>query len=286
MKGKAMSEGIPRRMLGKTGVEVTILGLGGEGILRTNGHEREAYAVINRAIDLGINYCESARAYDGSESYYGLALRERRSEIFLTSKSHARSREGALAHLHETLENMKTDHLDLWQVHDVRSQDDIAAIFGLGGAMEAFVEAREKGVVRFIGVTGHHDPAIISACIERFPFDTVLFPVNPAEPAHSSFLSGVLPMARQREMGIIGMKVYFRGLAARIPGHAGMEPYLRFALSQPVSTVVIGCDDLDQLEENVRFASAFRAMSDEDQAELVAHVAPYASQLMYYKPQG
>src|SRR6185369_8541735 len=122
--------GIPKRILGRTGVEVTALGLGGEGVLRTFGLEREAYNLINRAIDLGITYCESARAYDGSESYYGKALGERRDEIFLTSKSHARDKTAAKAHLHATLRNMKTGHLDLWQVHDVRSRDDINEIFG------------------------------------------------------------------------------------------------------------------------------------------------------------
>jgi aryl-alcohol dehydrogenase-like predicted oxidoreductase len=274
---------IPRRILGKTGVEVTVIGLGGEGILRTHGFDREAYAVINRALDLGINYCESARAYDGSESYYGQALQERRKEIFLTSKSHARDKEGALAHLHQTLRNMKTDHLDLWQVHDVRTKGDISAIFGPGGAIEAFVEAKEKGLVRFIGVTGHHDPAVTSACIERFPFDTVLLPVNPAEPNHSSFLD-VIPLANEREMGIVGMKVYLRGLAAKLPGHGGLQAFLRFALSQPVTNVVIGCDDTRHVEENVRFASAFIAMTPEEQQELVESIAPHARQLMYYKP--
>src|SRR6266702_879342 len=234
--------GIPKRQLGRTGVEVTILGLGGEGILRTHSYEREAYALINRALDLGITYCESARAYDGSESYYGKALRERKSEVFLTSKSHARDKAGALAHLHETLRNMRTDHLDLWQVHDVRSAEDIEEIFGPGGAIEAFVEAREKGLVRFIGVTGHHDPAIIRACIKQFDFDTVLLPVNPAEPAHESFIEQVIPPAREKGMGIVGMKVYLRGLAARIAGREGLEPFLRFALSQPVTNIVIGCD--------------------------------------------
>ena len=110
---------VQKRVLGNTGIEVTILGLGGEGILRTHGHDQQAYALINRAIDLGITYCESARAYAGSESYYGLALKERRNDVFLTSKSHARTRVGALQHLQETLANMNTDHLDLWQVHDV-----------------------------------------------------------------------------------------------------------------------------------------------------------------------
>jgi predicted aldo/keto reductase-like oxidoreductase len=276
--------GIPKRKLGKTGVEVTILGLGGEGVLRTHGYDRAAYDLINRALDLGINYCESARAYDGSESYYGKALRERRGEVFLTSKSHDRRKAGALAHLTQTLRNMQTDHLDLWQVHDVRTDADIKEIFAPGGAIEAFVEAKEKGLVRFIGVTGHHDPAVIRACIERFPFDTVLLPVNPAEPAHESFIDEALPSARERNMGIIGMKVYLRGFAAKIPGYTGMEPFFRFALSQPVSTVVIGCDDLRQLEENVRFASSFQPVTGEESAALVRHVAPFARKLMYYKP--
>jgi aryl-alcohol dehydrogenase-like predicted oxidoreductase len=279
-----MSHRIPKRALGRTGVDVTILGLGGEGILRTYGYEREAYSLINRALDLGINYFESAHAYEGSESYYGLALRERRFDVFLTSKSHARTREGALEHLYDTLEQMRTDHLDLWQVHDVRSLDDIEVIFAPGGAIEAFVEAREKGYTRFIGVTGHQDPEIIRACLQRFPFDTALFPVNPAEPAHASFIQGVLPMAREQGIGIIGMKVYLRGLAARIPGYSGMEPFFRYALSQPVSNVVIGCDNLEQLKENVNFALSFSPMDEEEQAALVARIAPFARQLMYYKP--
>jgi aryl-alcohol dehydrogenase-like predicted oxidoreductase len=129
--------GIPKRRLGNTGVDVTILGLGGEGLLRTYGYDKEAYALINKAIDLGITYLESARAYSGSEAYYGKALRERRKDIFLASKSHARDRKGAFQHLRETLKNMNTDYLDLWQVHDVRTDEDIQEIFGPGGAGES-----------------------------------------------------------------------------------------------------------------------------------------------------
>jgi aryl-alcohol dehydrogenase-like predicted oxidoreductase len=275
---------IPKRTLGKTGIEVTIMGLGGEGVLRTFGHEQAAYQLINRAIDLGINYFESARAYSGSESYYGLALRERRRDIFLTSKSHARDKQGALAHLHETLTNMKTDHLDLWQVHDVRTTEEVEEIFGPRGALEAFREAKNKGLVRFIGVTGHHDPSIARRCIERFDFDTVLIPINPAEPSYKSYLDTVLPVASRKGMGIIAMKIYFRGIASRIPGFAGMKPFFRFALSQSVTTAVIGCDDIHQLEQNVSFASSFTAMSQEEQNEILEFVAPYARQLMYYKP--
>jgi len=278
-----MLMGIPERLLGKTGQKVTILGLGGEGVLRTFGLEKEAYRLINRALDLGVTYCESARAYSESESYYGLALKERREEIFLASKSHARDKKGALAHLHETLRNMKTDRLDLWQVHDVRTDEEIEEIFGKGGAIEAFSEARELGLVRFIGVTGHHDPLITSKCIERFDFDTVLLPVNPAEPHYRSFIEQVIPLAVERGMGTVAMKVYFRGAASRIaPGK--LDLFYRYALSQPVTTAVIGCDTVEQLEENVRFASSFTPLTEDEKEALSLQLSPLARKLMYYKP--
>lgn len=275
---------IPKRTLGKTGVDVTIMGLGGEGVLRTYNHERESYDLINSAIDLGINYCESARAYSGSESYYGLALGERRREVFLTSKSHARDKAGAEQHLAETLHNMKTDWLDLWQVHDVRTEEDLAMIFGAGGAIEAFHEAKALGRVRFVGVTGHHDPAILAKALDMYDFDTVLMPVNPAEPAYASFLEQVAPKARSLNMGIVGMKVYFRGFAQRVPWYNGMRPFFDFALSRDISLAVIGCDSVEQLEENVRFAKDFQSMDSDAMNELIAKMAPYARALMYYKP--
>ena len=275
---------IPKRTLGRTGYEATIMGLGGEGILRTYGHERQAYELINRAIDLGLNYFESARAYSGSEAYYGLALKERRNEIFLTSKSHARDKRGAQDHLRETLSNMKTDHLDLWQVHDVRTEEEIEEIFGPGGAIHAFVEAKEKGLARFIGVTGHHDPFVTARCLEMFDFDTVLIPVNPAEPLYQSYLQHVVPAAVNNGMGIIAMKVYFRGFASKLPSYTDMEPFFRFALTQPVTLAVIGCDDIEQLEENVRFAERFKPMGEDEIQDLIDEVYPYSRELMYYKP--
>jgi len=276
--------GILKRRLGKTGIDVTIVGLGGEGILRTYGYDKEAYDLINKSIDLGVTYLESARAYSGSESYYGKALGERRKDIFLVSKSHARDKKGALQHLRETLDNMKTDYLDLWQVHDVRTKEDVEEIFGPEGAIEAFREARDKGFVRFIGVTGHHDPGILIRCIERFHFDTVLLPVNPAEPMYKSFIDEVIPVAKDKGMGIIGMKVYCRGLATKLPGVTSLEPFYRYALSQPITTAVIGCDDLLQLKYNAGFATSFKAMPIEEQIELVDAVSHHARQLMYYKP--
>lgn len=259
------------------------MGLGGEGLLRTHGRDREAYALINKALDLGINYFESARAYDGSEEYYGKALRERRKDIFLTSKSHARTRDGALAHLHETLRNMKTDHLDLWQIHDVRTMEDVEEIFAVGGAVDAFIEAKETGLTRFIGVTGHQSPSIIKECMMRFDFDTILVPVNPAEASQKGFLEEMIPLAEQKGVGIIGMKIYIHGFTSKLTFYTSMESFFRYALSQPITTAVIGCDNLEQLEQNVYFTRSFKAMDWEHQDGFVDAVAPYARELLYYK---
>jgi aryl-alcohol dehydrogenase-like predicted oxidoreductase len=179
---------------------------------------------------------------------------------------------------------MKTDHLDLWQIHDVRDRTDMEQIFGPKGTLEAFAEAKKQGLVRFIGVTGHHDPSLLRECIESRAFDTVLMPVNPAEPKHQSFLAGVLPVAEQLGMGIVAMKVYLRGLAAKLPWYETMETFYRFALSQPVTTAVIGCDSVEQLRQNVAFAKAFSPLTDKEMQALVDAVSPFACDLMYYKP--
>jgi aryl-alcohol dehydrogenase-like predicted oxidoreductase len=274
---------IPKRTLGKTGIQVSCMGLGGEGILRTYGHEPEARNVIHRALELGINYFESARAYSGSEAYYGISLGEKRKEIFLASKSHERSASGAKGHLTTTLSNMKTDYLDLWQVHDLRTEQDLEELFGPGGAMETFRWAKQEGLVRFVGVTGHQDPAILLKAFALFDFDTVLMPVNPAEPAYKSFIDSVLPEARRRGMGIIGMKVLCRGLGLQLPGYGSVDSWIRYALSHDVSTIVLGCDTVVQVEQNVAAASASASMTDDERIAMERVAARYARNLMYYK---
>lgn len=274
-----MEKPIPKRRLGKTGLEVTILGLGGEGILRSYGNDREADELINTALDLGINYMESARAYASSEVYYGNSLKGRRKDIYLASKSHARDKAGALIHLHESLENMRTDYLDIWQVHDVRTEDDIAAIFGPGGAIEAFREAKEKGLARFIGITGHHDPAILKKCLGLFDFDTVMMPVNPAEPANRPFIEEIYPVAGAKDMGVIGMKVYLRGAV-----EAPKKLLFCYALTQPITTAVIGCDSVEQLRENAGIAAEFTKLQLKEVQRVNQFFSTIARQVMYYKP--
>jgi aryl-alcohol dehydrogenase-like predicted oxidoreductase len=273
---------LPQRVLGSTGEQVTMLGLGGEGVLRTFGYEREAQAVIETALEVGIRYFESARAYSGSEAYLGTSLNGYRDRIFLTSKSHGRTRNEAEGHLALTLRNLKTDHLDLWQMHDVRTKHDLEALTAPGGALEVFRWAKEEGYARFIGVTGHHDPEILRQALDLYDFDTVLLPVNPAEPRAQSFL----PLAREaldRGLGVIGMKVLARGLVSQL-GLAPIRDYVHYALSQPVSLVVIGCDTPEHVQELVAAAREFTPMPADTQRQLEEAVTPFARGLMYYKP--
>ncbi|MFZ5449850.1 MAG: aldo/keto reductase [Thermodesulfobacteriota bacterium] len=276
---------IPQRTLGRTGYSATILGLGGEGVLRTYGREREAQAVIEAALDEGINYFETARAYSGSEAYLGLNLKGLRDKIFLTSKSHGRTFKEAMAHLTITLKNLDTDHLDLWQVHDIRSMEEVEALSATGGALEAFHHARDRGWARFIGITGHHDPEVLRRALQMFEFDTILLPVNPAEPYHASFL----PLAKEamdKGMGVIAMKTLCRGQLPQLAEEpdAIVGELLAYALSHPVTLAVVGADSPAQVRQLAAAARNFISMTPEEQQALEEAVAPIARQLMYYKP--
>ena len=276
---------IPQRTLGKTGYSATILGLGGEGVLRTYGQEQEAAAVIEAALAEGINYFETARAYSGSEAYLGPSLKGQRDKIFLTSKSHGRSFKEAMAHLTITLKNLDTDHLDLWQVHDIRTMDEVEALGAPGGALEAFHHARDRGWVRFIGITGHHDPEVLRRALGLYEFDTILLPVNPAEPAHASFL----PLAKEamdKGMGVIAMKTLCRGQLPQLAEEpdAIIGELLAYAWSHPVSLAVVGADSDAQVRQLAAAARNFVPMTPEEQRALEEAVDPIARQLMYYKP--
>lgn len=277
---------IETRKLGKTGLLVSIIALGGEGIFKTRGFENnpyvDLYGLINQAIDLGINLLDTARAYSESEAHYGKVLKERRKDVILSSKSRSRDKLGALLDLEQTLKNLGTDYLDLWQVHDVTNDADIEELCGPQGALEAFAEAKKGGRARFLGITGHHTPLVLKKCVEVFDFDTVMLPVNPAESALGGFRD-LIPFASARDLGIIGMKIYFRGLAERMPWYKSMEPFFRFALSQTISTATIGYGPRHLLAKNIRFAETFVPMSDEEQQKLIADVAPYAGWLAFYK---
>jgi len=274
---------IPRRPLGKTGREVTIFGLGGEGVLRTHGRASEAVRVIHRALDRGVTYCDTAPAYASSLDYYGAALGERRDEVFLASKTHDRTRDGSLRLLDESLERLRTDRLDLWQLHDLRTQDDLRRIFSKAGAVEALIQARDDGRVHHLGVTGHHDPAILIEAMRRFEFDTVLVALNAADVHRLPFAPTVLAEAARRGMGVIGMKATAQG-AVLDQGGLSMREAMGYVLSlRGVSTVIVGCRTPEEVDANATIARAFTPLDSSALRGLEERTRRCAAELTYYK---
>jgi len=262
------------------------VGLGGEGILRTHGRASEARHVIHEAVDQGITYFDSARVYADSEVYYGSVWQEQpetRSRIFQTSKSASMQREGALTDLERTLERLGTTYLDLWQIHDVRTEQDLEAIGGPGGALEAFVEARSTGKVRFIGVTGHHDPGILTKAVQAWPVDAVMMPVNPVEEIFGGFLTSTLPAAKERGLAVIGMKIL--GASHYVHPKLGVTPELliRFALSYDIPVAIVGCSTVDEVKTLADVGRDGKPPSDEERLQLVQKFEPYARRLAFYR---
>jgi aryl-alcohol dehydrogenase-like predicted oxidoreductase len=205
------SGAMPTRNLGKTGYRPGIFSLGGQAAVEKPDNEAMAVSIIEKALDLGVNYIDTASAYGGtqrwSQRYIGTVMARRRGEVFLTSKTYDRTRDGSLRLLEESLRLLNTDHLDLWQLHNVMRIEQIEQIFAPGGAIEALQQAREQKMVRFLGITGHFDPEPLMEGIRRFPFDTVLMALNAADRHKASFAEKLLPLAVEKQLGIIGMKI-------------------------------------------------------------------------------
>jgi len=295
---------MPTRNLGRTGYRVGIFSLGGQAEVEQPNNEAVAVPIVERALDLGVNYLDTAAAYGGpqrwSQRYIGQVMARRRSQAFLASKTNDRTRDGSLRLLEESLRLLNTDHLDLWQLHNVARMDQVEQIFGPGGAIEALTQARDQGIVRFLGVTGHADPEVLMEALRRFPFDTILLALNAADRHHLSFAERLLPMAVERQMAIIGMKIPARsrilstwtppppeqqpefGRATR-PGTITMREAMYFTLSLPVSTVVIGCDSVVHVEENVRLAREFTPLSESQMASLSERTKDISRQALFFR---
>lgn len=293
---------MPTSNLGRTGYRVGILSLGGQATLEIPGKEAESEAIINRAIDLGINYIDSAAGYGNgtSEKHIGMVLKRRRKEALITSKTADRTYDGSMKLLERTLGNMNTDHLDLWQIHNLQTRQELERIFAKDGAIQALVKARDQGMTNFIGVTGHYEPNVLIEAIKRFPFDTILMAINAADRHYLSFIEHLLPLAQQMKLGTISMKVATRGrvlsswtppppeqqperLRTRLPGTLTIQEALAYNLSLPVATTIIGVDTVAQIEENVAFASRFTPLSEAEKRELERRTLPIVRQALYFR---
>jgi aryl-alcohol dehydrogenase-like predicted oxidoreductase len=275
---------MPMRTLGRTGVAVSLLGLGGYH-LGIPKDDQEAVRIIHAAMDHGVTFLDNCWDYNGgkSEERMGLALAEpsRRQRAFVMTKLDGRTRDSAARQLEQSLKRLRTDHIDLVQVHEVIRMEDAERVFGPGGAIEALVAAQKAGKLRFIGFTGHKDPSIHVHMIDTaakhgFTFDTVQMPVNVMDAHYRSFAKNVIPRARDKQMGVLGMKPLASGIILQ-SGTVTAPECLRYAMSQPVSVQITGCDTMGVLEQALAVALGFSPMAAADEEQLLARTAQPAA---------
>jgi aryl-alcohol dehydrogenase-like predicted oxidoreductase len=282
-RGPLPPSDLPARRLGRTGVDLPILGLGGHH-LGLAGSERNARRLVETALEEGIRFFDTAESYQAgnSERWLGAAIREVRSEVFLMSKTHEpreRSAKSAREHLDGSLERLGTDYLDLWQLHSIKSPEDVDLAFRPGGAMEYIFEAKREGRVRWIGVTGHMNAASHERAIhywdEGWKFDTLQFPINPIDYHQESFQRVILDAARERDIAVIAMKTSADGALVR-DGVCTHEECLRYVWSLPVSLAVVGMERQDLVRRNASVARARMFMDPPEREAFRERVRPQA----------
>jgi predicted aldo/keto reductase-like oxidoreductase len=253
-------------VFGKTGVKLTIVGQGGSR-MDLQPDLGSARKFVRHVYDLGINYFDCAHAYWGgrAEEAYGGVLPEVRKDVFITTKSGKRTRAEAEKELEISLKRLRTDYVDLWQMHDVRTEEEIEKIFGPNGAIAAFEAAKQAGKCRFIGFTGHYDPQIHLAMLAKYDkWDSVLMPLHAADTSYLSFEEATLPEARKRGIGIQAIKVFGKGYLLRAISPADC---LRYVLNLGVHAIA-GCGTRGQMEDNIRVAQEFKPLTAEEVASI------------------
>jgi len=263
---KPKTGGIPVRLFGRTGVKVSIIAQGGA---RMDLHPDVAAAAahVRRMYDLGLTYFDCARSYWGgkSEEAYGIGLRGVRKNVFLTSKTTKRTRNETKKELETSLRMLQTDYLDVWQMHDVRTREEIDQILSPGGAMETFEAAKKAGTCRFIGFTGHFDPETHAAMLKAYNWDSVLMPVHAADHAYRSFEQTALSVAAEKGIGVQAIKVFCKAFLLRA---LSPSECLTYTLSMPVHVAICGAGTQGQMEDNIRTAQSFKPLSAEELAAL------------------
>ncbi|MFD2171830.1 aldo/keto reductase [Tumebacillus lipolyticus] len=259
---------------GRTGWQVPLLSFGAQRIVdEHNCSEQEAIQIVNRAIDRGITYFDTAPSYsDGqSETRLGLALKGRRDEVMIATKTSDRTRDGSWRLLEGSLKRLQTDHVEEWRLHNIRTIEELDACFAQGGALQALREAQEQGIVKKLSISGHTNPQVLVEAIRRYEFDSALVALSALDHHIYSFAHEFVPLALEKGMAIIGMKVFALGKLG--PWY---EQALRYTLSLPISTSIVGMETMEQLEKNLAIAESFQPMSELERLEFwkeIMHLA-------------
>jgi aryl-alcohol dehydrogenase-like predicted oxidoreductase len=281
---------MPLRPFGRTGVKVSMIGIGGYHIGMPR-EDKEATRIIHAAIDHGVTFMDNCWDYhDGkSEQRMGAALAEggRRQKVFLMTKLDGRTGAAATGQLEQSLKRLRTDVIDLVQIHEVIRMGDPERVFGPGGAIEALVAAQKAGKLRYIGFTGHKDPSIHLHMLETakkhgFTFDSVQMPLNVMDAHYKSFQKQVLPVLAERGIAPLGMKPIGSGLLLE-SGAVRADECLRYTMSLPTSVTITGCDTMGVLEQALALALAYKPLDDQEKAAILAKSAPFAAAGKYEK---
>ena len=272
---------IPRKPFGRTGEQISIIGLGGYH-LGTMRSLDDAVRLVQEAVDAGVTFFDNAWEYNDhrSEEWMGRALQGQRDKVFLMTKvcTHGRDKKVAMQQLEESLKRLRTDHLDLWQIHEVIYENDPDLHFAKGGVIEALDEAKKQGKVRFVGFTGHKNPAIhLKMLAHNYPFDTVQMPLNCFDGTYRSFEQQVLPELERRGIAALGMKSLGGDGQPILHGVVGAEEALRYAMSLPVATTVSGMDSLEVLRQNLAIVRGFKPMAPEEMQALRERCRSFAA---------
>ncbi len=255
-----------KRQLGRTGVEVPILGYGTAtlGKIEEDVPKGKGVAVLNHAIDKGVTYLDTSPDY-GSEPIVGEVMKERRGEVFLATKCNLRTRDGVLRDIHDSLERLQTDHVDLLQIHALNTHADLEAVFAPDGSIAGVEEAKRQGLCRFVGITGHARPDVLARALHEYDFDTVLVAIGAADRLVSSPDKVLLPVAQEKGTGVIAMKVLLHGeIELR-------ELALRYSLGLPgVSLAIVGMKNEQEVDAAVATAENFRPLTEQEDEQLVA----------------
>ena len=291
---EAVASSLPKRRLGKTGEMVSCIGFGSGTRFCSIENEDTAQALLQRAFTSGVNYFDTAGSYTRrpierlSEKRLGEFAKKRRKEIFLATKIDPRDRDGALRSVEASLKFLQSDYIDLVQIHSLTDLSDLDRIGSANGVLAAVQQLKEQKVARYIGITGHNDGTAMAEALRRHDFDTVLMALNAAQSANPiaqrkmepipAFEQTALPVALQNNLGILSMKVMGQGmLIGTGAGRASPAELLQFNLSQPVASVIIGCEQLASLEQNVQAAMNFTPITESGKRKLQEKVAPSRS---------
>ena len=260
------------RPFGKTGESFPILSFGAQRVVDEEGcSEDQALEILNTALDRGIRYFDTAWMYSKgqSEERVGMVAKHRRAEMWIATKTWDTTRDGARRQLEESLTRLQTDHVNEWRLHNVWGFDRLDEMTGKGGALEAAVQAREEGLVRNISISGHTDPQVQIEALRRFPFDSALVAVSVLDHFIYSFAEEFLPVAAQKGVGVVGMKIFGYKKLAHVADRA-----LRYALGLPLTTVIVGCSKLSELEADLAVAEHFIPMTGPERLEFFREVLP------------